>query len=68
MNNEQIIINFEQLSKHCVLCDCWVSIFGQVYDISEFIQKHPGGPEVFRNSCGTDITSIFRIITLIMYI
>lgn len=60
--NEITSINREQLSRHCTLCDCWVSIFGQVYDVSDFISKHPGGADVFSRRCGTDITSEFSII------
>lgn len=66
MNNDKFILNLGQLSKHCTLCDCWVSIFGQVFDVSEFISKHPGGCKVFRDNCGNDITSAFRIIYLIL--
>lgn len=58
--NETIIIKQEHLLRHRSLCDCWVSIFGQVYDITDFILKHPGGIDLFKGRCGKDITSEFR--------
>lgn len=58
--NENYRITLQQLSTHCSFCDCWVAIFGQVFDTTEFVSKHPGGASVFRSRCGTDITSVFR--------
>ena len=36
-------------------------IHGQVYDLSAFLERHPGGPEVLRSVKGTeDLTAIFE--------
>ncbi|XP_054162880.1 uncharacterized protein LOC128960771 [Oppia nitens] len=37
----------------------WIVIDGLVYDISKFIDKHPGGDEVLREVAGTDASQRF---------
>ncbi len=39
--------------------DCWVVINNSVYDLSGFIDKHPGGFEVIVSRAGEDATSYF---------
>lgn len=38
---------------------CWTSINGNVYDLTSFINKHPGGASKILSLCGTDGTSAF---------
>jgi cytochrome b involved in lipid metabolism len=33
----------EDVSLHNTLTDCWISYDNNVYDISNWIKKHPGG-------------------------
>ena len=53
-------ITVDELQTHSSFNDCWVSIFGEVFDITEFISKHPGGASVFLGNMGKDITLQFR--------
>lgn len=39
---------------------CWSVINGKVYDITGEINKHPGGPEAIKASCGVDASDIFN--------
>ncbi|GIV35086.1 MAG: hypothetical protein KatS3mg031_2621 [Chitinophagales bacterium] len=39
--------------------DCWVIIRNSVYDLTEFIARHPGGWEVIDSRAGEDATSYF---------
>lgn len=39
---------------------CWAAIDGQVYDLTDWIAKHPGGPDKIVNICGTDATEVFK--------
>jgi len=36
-----IEISIEELSKHNNEKDCWISFFGNIYDITEFLPEHP---------------------------
>ncbi len=38
---------------------CWTVIKGQVYDLSDFITKHPGGAGAIKSLCGIDGTAKF---------
>lgn len=48
----------EEVSKHCTADDCWVSFNGQVYDLTQLIQKNiqleTAKPLI--NAAGTDIS------------
>jgi len=49
----------EEVTAHCTKKDLWVIIDGKVYDISPFIDEHPGGEEVILDVAGTDATEAF---------
>lgn len=38
--------------------DCWTVISGSVYDLTGFVNRHPGGDEILR-ACGADATVLF---------
>jgi cytochrome b involved in lipid metabolism len=38
--------------------DCWTIIEGNVYDITSYVPRHPGGDEILL-ACGRDGTSLF---------
>lgn len=35
---------------------CWLMIHGKVYEVSEFLDEHPGGPDIVTEYAGTDAT------------
>lgn len=45
LEDETVLTN-EEISKHKNENDAWVVVDGIVYDISQFVQAHPGGAEV----------------------
>lgn len=49
----------EVVAAHSSPSDCWTVIEGNVYDLSSFIQKHPGGAQVLESICGTDGSAAF---------
>lgn len=32
--------------------DCWLVISGKVYDVTEFLDEHPGGFDIVLAACG----------------
>ena len=49
-----------EVSMHNIAEDCWVSIFGKVYDLSAFLSKHEGPlAQPIVNFAGQDISSWF---------
>merc|ERR1712115_375885 len=53
------VISEEELSKHTSSDDLWMAIEGKVYDITSFIDDHPGGDEVLKDTAGRDATTEF---------
>lgn len=39
--------------------NCLVAVSDSVYNLSDWIAKHPGGPDKIRSICGTDATTAF---------
>jgi len=46
------MISVEELAAHNTASDCWVSYAGSVYDITDWVGKHPGGMEAIISVCG----------------
>lgn len=53
------LISADEVSKHNSLNDCWVIIHGKVYDLTDFLDKHPGGVKVISRWAGQDATAAF---------
>ena len=48
----------EDVAQHDAESDCWMIIEGKVYDVTDYIQLHPGGDEILLG-CGRDATVLF---------
>ena len=60
MANEKKIISAAEVAKHKTEEDCWISIHGKVYDVTKFLDDHPGGPEIITDVAGEDSTEEFE--------
>jgi cytochrome b involved in lipid metabolism len=49
----------EEISKHNSKESCWTVIRGEVYDLTNWIDKHPGGADKILKICGKDGTDLF---------
>jgi cytochrome b involved in lipid metabolism len=47
---------WEEVAKHNTYGDAWASIDGEVYDLTEWVDKHPGGRDVVLWAAGRDAT------------
>jgi succinate dehydrogenase/fumarate reductase flavoprotein subunit/predicted heme/steroid binding protein len=56
------IISFEDLQGHDSEDDCWIAINGKVYDLTEFAEEHPAGPESIIELAGQDGTEAFEAV------
>ncbi|XP_006648885.1 cytochrome b5-like [Oryza brachyantha] len=54
------VYSFQEVSKHNDRKDCWLIIGGKVYDVSPFMEEHPGGDEVLLACTGKDATADFN--------
>lgn len=49
-----------EVKQHSSASSCWTAIDGNVYDLTSWINRHPGGPARILSLCGTDGTAAFR--------
>ncbi|KAI5367181.1 putative cytochrome b5-like heme/steroid binding domain, acyl-CoA dehydrogenase [Septoria linicola] len=49
----------EEVAKHTSEEDVWVIVDHKVYDVSDFLEAHPGGEVVLRQVAGQDATEAF---------
>ncbi|KAM5222390.1 cytochrome b5 isoform 1-T1 [Ctenodactylus gundi] len=50
----------EEIQKHKDSKSTWVIIHHKVYDLTKFLEEHPGGEEVLREQAGGDATENFE--------
>ena len=50
----------EEVSRHDRADDAWVIVDGRVYDVTLFLDTHPGGIGVTESHLGTDISDVIR--------
>lgn len=48
-----------EVARHDSRDDCWTIIDGNVYDLTSYIPRHPGGDDILE-ACGTDGSSLFN--------
>ncbi len=49
-----------QVAIHKQKTDCWTTIDGGIYDLTQWISKHPGGAEAIISLCGIDGSDAFN--------
>ncbi|KAG7979085.1 hypothetical protein I3843_05G112600 [Carya illinoinensis] len=54
------LYTMQETSQHNSKEDCWVVIDGKVYDVSSYLDEHPGGDDVVLAATGKDATDDFE--------
>ncbi|KAI0316117.1 cytochrome b5 [Amylostereum chailletii] len=54
------VVTYDELKQHTKKDSIWVLINGKVYDVTKFIDEHPGGDEVIMSEAGKDGTEAFE--------
>ncbi|KAL7628599.1 hypothetical protein AAE478_000114 [Parahypoxylon ruwenzoriense] len=50
------LISAEEVAKHTTPESCWVVLYGNIYDVTEFLPSHPGGSKIILQLAGRDAT------------
>ncbi|KAI8900381.1 cytochrome b5-like heme/steroid binding domain-containing protein [Globomyces pollinis-pini] len=53
------VFTAKQVEEHSLRNDCYMVIEGKVYDVTKFLEDHPGGEEVMIELAGRDATDAF---------
>ncbi|KAF4727362.1 hypothetical protein FOZ62_014146, partial [Perkinsus olseni] len=54
------VIAAVEVAKHNKKTDCWVVLHGGVYNVTDFLSEHPGGPGVILSAAGKDVTDHYE--------
>lgn len=57
---EKKIYRLEEVQKHKTSSSLWIVIHNQVYDVTQFLDEHPGGEEVMIEQGGGDGSESFE--------
>ncbi|KAG0496201.1 hypothetical protein HPP92_000751 [Vanilla planifolia] len=54
------LYSMREAAQHNKREDCWVVIDGKVYDVTTYLDEHPGGDDVLLSATGKDATEEFE--------
>ncbi|EIE18666.1 cytochrome b5 [Coccomyxa subellipsoidea C-169] len=54
------LYSVKDLKQHTTEDDCWIAISGRVYDVTHFLDEHPGGFDIIVTNTGKDATEDFE--------
>nr|XP_043639246.1 cytochrome b5 [Erigeron canadensis] len=54
------LYTMKEASEHNSPGDCWIVVDGKVYDVSSYLDEHPGGDDVLLQATGKDATDEFE--------
>ena len=54
------MFSLSEVALHATAADCWSVVNGNVYDLTQWINEHPGGSGPIESMCGVDATTAFN--------
>lgn len=58
-SNDAAALTLNEVAQHNNASSCYLTINNNVYDVSSYIDLHPGGRRQITSRCGTEVTGIF---------
>jgi len=62
-STKEIVIkeyDMDEVAEHRSVKDCWLALYGKVFDVTKFLDAHPGGKGILLSMAGKDATSEFE--------
>ncbi|XP_023266628.1 cytochrome b5-like [Seriola lalandi dorsalis] len=60
VGSDEKCYTLEEIRLHNMSNDTWLIVHDKVYDITSFLEEHPGGEEVLLEQAGADATESFE--------
>ncbi|QKF93574.1 cytochrome b5-like protein [Fadolivirus algeromassiliense] len=60
MSNQLPEYTLDEIATHNTEKSLWLIVNDYIYDVTEFINHHPGGAKPFLNGAGKDVTTYFN--------
>ncbi|KAF5336402.1 hypothetical protein D9611_006534 [Ephemerocybe angulata] len=60
MSKRVRIYTAEDVEAHNTATSCWISRAGKVYDVTNFLQDHPGGDDLIIEYAGKDVEEVMK--------
>eukprot|EP00472_Partenskyella_glossopodia_P014638 CAMPEP_0197523740 /NCGR_PEP_ID=MMETSP1318-20131121/8613_1 /TAXON_ID=552666 /ORGANISM="Partenskyella glossopodia, Strain RCC365" /LENGTH=138 /DNA_ID=CAMNT_0043076531 /DNA_START=20 /DNA_END=436 /DNA_ORIENTATION=+ len=54
------VFTLKDVEDHNKEEDVWFVVHGKIYDVSKYIQEHPGGAEIMAENAGKDVSDQFE--------
>ncbi|KAI0059917.1 glyoxylate dehydrogenase [Artomyces pyxidatus] len=54
------LVSGEVVQQHNNRSSCWIIVHGKVYDVTEFLDEHPGGSKIILKYAGKDATEAYE--------
>lgn len=54
------ILTVAEVAKHSSPSDCWFIVSNKVYNVTSYINSHPGGTMRITSNCGKDATQAYQ--------
>lgn len=54
------IYTHEDVEAHNTATSCWLSRKGKVYDVTKFLNDHPGGDDMIMEYAGKDVEEVMQ--------
>ena len=60
LNNKDRKFTWQEVRRHNTAESLWVAVDGKVYDVTNFLESHPGGKEFLLLGAGRDVTDLLQ--------
>lgn len=54
------VLTWQEVAEHNTEESAWIAIDGKVYDVTDFVDRHPGGREMLLLSVGREASDLFK--------
>ncbi|KAH9174964.1 glyoxylate dehydrogenase [Lactarius sanguifluus] len=56
----ETLISAQTVKQHASRESCWITVHGKVYDVTDFLDEHPGGSKIILKYAGRDATEAYE--------